>query len=108
MTLRAPEKPILLDIDKSNAIRVLSILFDNVEKYAEEGSRVYIEMYTQKGKMVYMMKNTIKEELLGEVTGEMGPSLKEAKRIVQAEGGKFITAVDGQTFKAGILLSTAN
>ena len=54
------------------------------------------------------MKNTIKEELLGEVTGEMGPSLKEAKRIVQAEGGKFITAVDGQTFKAGILLSTAN
>lgn len=108
VTLRAPEKPILLDIDKSNAIRVLSILFDNVEKYAEEGSRVYIEMYTQKGKMVYMMKNTIKEELLGEVTGEMGPSLKEAKHIVQAEGGKFITAVDGQTFKAGILLSTAN
>ena len=69
VTLRAPEKPILLDIDKSNAIRVLSILFDNVEKYAEEGSRVYIEMYTQKGKIVYMMKNTIKEELLGEVTG---------------------------------------
>ena len=108
VTLRAPEKPILLDIDKSNAIRVLSILFDNVEKYAQEGSRVYIEMYTQKGKMVYMMKNTIKEELIGEVNGEMGPSLKEAKRIVQAEGGKFITAVDGQTFKAGILLSTAN
>ena len=68
----------------------------------------YFMMYTQKGKMVYMMKNTIKEELLGEVTGEMGPSLKEAKHIVQAEGGKFITAVDGQTFKAGILLSTAN
>lgn len=108
VTLRAPEKPILLDIDKSNAIRVLSILFDNVEKYAEEGSRVYIEMYTQKGKMVYMMKNTIKQELIGEVNGEMGSGLKEAKRIIQAEGGKFITAVDGQTFKAGILLSTAN
>ena len=40
-------------------------------------------MYTQKGKMVYMMKNTIKEELLGEVTGEMGPSLKEAKHLRQ-------------------------
>lgn len=108
VTLRAPEKPILLDIDKSNAIKVLSILFDNVEKYAQEGTRVYIEMYTQKGKMVYMMKNTIREDMIGEVSGEMGDSLKQAKRIVQSEGGKFITTVDGNVFKAGILLSTAN
>jgi len=107
VTLRAPEKPILLDIDKSNAIKVLSILFDNVEKYAEEGSRVYIEMYVQKGKMVYMMKNTIKAELVSQVSGEMGGSLKAAKRIIQAEGGKFITTVDGNIFKAGILLKAA-
>lgn len=104
VTLRAPEKPIMLDIDKSNAIKVLSILFDNVEKYAQEGSRVYIEMYVQKGKMVYMMKNTIKDELVGTVSGAMGAGLKTAKNIVQAEGGKFITAVDGNIFKAGILL----
>ena len=105
VTLRAPEKPIMLDIDKSNAIKVLSILFDNVEKYAEEGSRVYIEMYVQKGKMVYMMKNTIRQDLVGQVSGEMGESLKTAKKIVQSEGGKFITTVDGSTFKAGILLT---
>lgn len=105
VTLRAPEKPIMLDIDKSNAIKVLSILFDNVEKYAEEGSRVYIEMYTQKGKMVYMMKNTIKEELLKADITTVGESLNEAKRIIKAEGGKFITTVDGNVFKAGILLT---
>lgn len=105
VTLRAPEKPIMLDIDKSNAIKVLSILFDNVEKYAQEGTRVYIEMYVQKGKMVYMMKNTIKADLAGQVSGDMGESLLTAKKIIQAEGGKFITTVDGNTFKAGILLT---
>lgn len=107
VTLRAPEKPIYLDIDKSNAIKVLSILFDNVEKYAKEGSRVYIEMYTHKGKMVYMMKNTIKDELVGKVSTQMGGGLTTAKTIIKAEGGKFITSVEGDTFKAGILLDAA-
>ena len=35
VTLRAPEKPIMLDIDKSNEIKVLSILFDNVSLFIE-------------------------------------------------------------------------
>ena len=55
--------------------------------------------------MVYMMKNTIRQDLVGQVSGEMGESLKTAKKIVQSEGGKFITTVDGSTFKAGILLT---
>lgn len=107
VTLRAPEKPIYLDIDKNNAIKVLSILFDNVEKYAKEGTRVYIEMYTHQGKMIYMMKNTIRDELAGQVSGRMGGGLTEAKKIIRAEGGKFITSVEGDTFKAGILLDAA-
>ena len=108
VTLRAPEKPVHLDIDKSNAIKVLSILFDNIEKYAKNGSRVYIEMYIHKGKMVYMMKNTISDELVGKVTGEMGSGLLMAKKIVRAEGGKFIVSVEGDVFKAGILLDAAD
>ena len=108
VTLRAPEKPVYLDIDKSNAIKLLSILFDNIEKYAKNGSRVYIEMYIHKGKMVYMMKNTISDELVGKVTGEMGSGLLMAKKIVRAEGGKFIVSVEGDVFKAGILLDAAD
>ena len=108
VTLRAPEKPVYLDIDKSNAIKVLSILFDNIEKYAKNGSRVYIEMYIHKGKMVYMMKNTISDELVGKVTGGMGSGLLMAKKIVRAEGGKFIVSVEGDVFKAGILLDAAD
>ena len=108
VTLRAPEKPIYLDIDKSNAIKVLSILFDNIEKYAKDGSRVYIEMYVHKGKMVYMMKNTISDALVGKVTGEMGGGLTMAKKIIRAEGGKFIVSVEGDVFKAGILLDAAD
>lgn len=108
VTLRAPEKPILLDIDKANAIKVLSILFDNIEKYAEEGSRVYIEMYAQNGKMIYLMKNTIRADLLGDTTNAMGRGLMEAKRIVQSEKGKFINSVEGDTYKVGILLDVAS
>lgn len=108
VTLRAPEKPILLDIDKTNAVKVLSILFENIEKYAEEGSRVYIEMYAQNGKMIYLMKNTIREDLLGKTTNAMGRGLMEAKRIIQSEKGKFINSVEGDTYKVGILLDVAS
>ena len=108
VTLRAPEKPILLDIDKANAIKLLSILFENIEKYAEEGSRVYIEMYAQNGKMIYLMKNTIRADLLDQTTNAMGRGLMEAKRIVQSEKGKFINSVEGDTYKVGILLDVAS
>ncbi|MBB5263890.1 hypothetical protein HNP82_000995 [Catenibacillus scindens] len=108
VTLRAPEKPIYLDIDKANAIRVLSILFDNIEKYAEEGSRVYIEMYAQNGKMIYLMKNTIRADLINQTTNAMGHGLMEARRIVQSEKGKFINSVEGNTYKVGILLDVAS
>lgn len=108
VTLRAPEKPIYLDIDKANAIKVLSILFDNIEKYAEEGTRVYIEMYAQNGKIIYLMKNTIRENLLDQTTNAMGRGLMEAKRIVQSERGKFINSVEGEIYKVGILLDVAD
>lgn len=108
VTLRAPEKPIYLDIDKANAIKVLSILFDNIEKYAEEGTRVYIEMYAQNGKMIYLMKNTIREDILEKTTNAMGRGLMEAKRIVQSERGKFINSVEGEMYKVGILLDVAD
>ena len=65
-------------------------------------------MYIHKGKMVYMMKNTISDELVGKVTGEMGSGLLMAKKIVRAEGGKFIVSVEGDVFKAGILLDAAD
>jgi len=104
VTLRAPGSPILLDIDKTNAIKVLSTLFENIANYAKEDSRAYIEIYVQNGKMMYMMKNTIKDEALGQDAAKMGEELSEAKRIIQAEGGKLVIAVDGDIYKAGILL----
>jgi len=104
VTLRAPGSPILLDIDKTNAIKVLSTLFENIANYAKEDSRAYIEIYVQNGKMMYMMKNTIKDEALGQDAAKMGKELSEAKRIIQAEGGKLVIAVDGDIYKVGILL----
>ena len=107
VTLRAPEKPILLDIDKANAVKLLSLLFDNIYKFAQEESRVYIEMYSQNGKMIYLMKNTISEDIIGKTTTELGDGLNEAKRIVLAEKGKFINSIEGDMYKVGILLDVA-
>lgn len=107
VTLRAPEKPILLDIDKANAVKLLSLLFDNIYKYAQEESRVFIEMYSQNGKMIYLMKNTISEDIVAKTTTELGDGLNEAKRIVLAEKGKFINSVEGDMYKVGILLDVA-
>ncbi len=107
VTLRAPEKPILLDIDKANAVKLLSLLFDNIYKYAQEESRVFIEMYCQNGKMIYLMKNTISEDIIEKTTTQLGDGLNEAKRIVLAEKGKFINSVEGDMYKVGILLDVA-
>ena len=107
VTLRAPKDPIYLDIDKANAVKVLSILFDNVEKYAKADDRVIIEMYAQKGKMVYMMKNSIREDMKDQITTQLGAGLTEAKRIIQTEKGRLISSLDGDMFKVGILLDVA-
>ena len=44
--------------------------------------------------MIYLMKNTIRADLLGDTTNAMGRGLMEAKRIVQSEKGKFINTGD--------------
>ena len=62
----------------------------------------------QNGKMIYLMKNTIRAELLEQTTNAMGRGLMEARRIVQSEKGKFINSVEGDTYKVGILLDVAS
>ena len=104
VTLRSPAEPVLLDIDKANAIKVLSLLFESIEFYGQEGQRAYIEIYIQAGKMMYMLKNTIKSEALEHVSANINKELSEAKRIIQGEGGKFVIAIDGGVCKIGVLL----
>ena len=110
VTLRAPEKPIVLEMNKEDMWKAISMIFDNLEQYAEADSRVYAEMYTQNGKLIYIVKNAVKAEVAEAARAvaakevELTGGLKIAKQIVEANHGKFVVAMDSNIFKTGILL----
>lgn len=110
VTLRAPEKPIVLEMNKEDMWKAISMIYDNLEQYAEADSRVYAEMYTQNGKLIYIVKNAVKEESLEAANAVVAEKdnltggLKIAKQIIEANHGKFVVAMDGNIFKTGILL----
>lgn len=110
VTLRAPEKPIVLEMNKEDMWKAISMIYDNLEQYTEVDSRVYAEMYTQNGKLIYIVKNAVKADAVEAAKAiaaketELTGGLKIAKEIVEKNHGKFVVAMDGNIFKTGILL----
>ena len=110
VTLRAPEKPIVLEMNKEDMWKAISMIYDNLEQYTEADSRVYAEMYTQNGKLIYIVKNAVKADAVETAKAvaakevELAGGLKIAKEIVEKNHGKFVVAMDGNIFKTGILL----
>ena len=51
VTLRTPDRPIVLEMNKEDMWKAISMIYDNLEQYAEADSRVYAEMYTQDNKL---------------------------------------------------------
>lgn len=100
--------------DGRRCYRVIDNLFQNIYKYALEGSRVYLDVYKDSGDIVIALKNISREELninaeeLTErfVRGEKsrtsegsGLGLSIAKNLVVLQGGKFDLSIDGDLFK---------
>ena len=110
VTLRAPEKPIVLEMNKEDMWKAISMIYDNLEQYTEADSRVYAEMYTQNGKLIYIVKNAVKADVVETAKAvaakevELTGGLKVAKEIIEKNHGKFVVAMDGNIFKTGILL----
>ena len=110
VTLRAPEKPIVLEMNKEDMWKAISVIYDNLEQYAEPDSRVYAEMYTQNGQLIYIVKNAVKAEAVETAKAiaakevELTGGLKVAKQIIEKNHGKFVVAMDGNIFKTGIRL----
>lgn len=94
--------------------RVVENLFNNICKYAMEGTRVYIDLETEDEKIEVSIKNisrqqmNIKPEELTErfirgdssrTTEGSGLGLSIAKNLVQVQGGSFEIQMDGDLFK---------
>ena len=112
VTVKAPGNPILLNVDRSLLYKVISNIFNNITQYTADNTRVYIEMYVQNNKVIYVVKNTVCEEALAEaeaiVKGGIGTfagqGLLEAKQLVESQKGKFIISMDKGVFRTGMLL----
>ena len=106
--------------DGPHTYRILENLLSNAKKYSAPGSRVYVRVYKQGENGVFEIKNISKapldispEELTerfvrgdasrGEEEGN-GLGLSIAKELCSLQSGKLIISIDGDLFKATVIL----
>ena len=100
--------------DSRRMWRIIENLFQNICKYALEGTRVYLEMKAEDGRVIASLKNisdrpmNLKGEELSErfirgdasrTTEGSGLGLYIAKNLTKAQHGEFQIQLDGDLFK---------
>ncbi|MBR5360410.1 MAG: HAMP domain-containing histidine kinase, partial [Lachnospiraceae bacterium] len=123
IVLGLPAEPVHIMADSRGIYRVVENLYNNVYKYALEGTRVYVDMVTtqntpdgqKKNGVMLSIKNisadplNISAEELTErfmrgdasrKTEGSGLGLSIAKSLTEAMGGSFNISLDGDLFKA--------
>lgn len=110
----APSEPVMIMADGRRMMRIYDNLMNNICKYAQPGTRVYLTLSVEDGSAVTVFKNTSAAELnisadeLVErfVRGDRsrntegnGLGLSIAKSMTELQGGKFDIDVDGDLFK---------
>ena len=98
---------------------MLDNLFNNTVKYAQSGTRVYIDVRRLDGEAVISVKNISRDRLnvssdelmerfvrgdASRHTEGSGLGLSIARSLTELMGGKFDISIDGDLFKAEIRL----
>lgn len=107
-------------LDGNKTYRVFENLFNNISKYALEGTRVYIDIKQDGDKVIIELKNisatqmnfTSEEIVERFVRGDKsrhesgsGLGLAIVKSFVEAQGGSFEIDIDGDLFKAVVIFN---
>jgi signal transduction histidine kinase len=121
-----PSEPVYIKADGRSTYRIIENIFSNVNKYALEGTRVYVDIVTDAAWVTVSVKNISKnklnitsEELLERfVRGDSsrntegsGLGLSIAQSLASLQDAIFDIVLDGDLFKAVIkfkLLETRN
>lgn len=108
------DTPSFIFADSSRMWRVMENLFNNIGKYAMEGTRVYIDILNEQGRVRATVKNISKQKMSirpeelterfirgdsSRSTEGSGLGLFIAQSLVQAQGGTFEIVIDGDLFK---------
>lgn len=106
--------PAIIYADSRRMWRVVENLFNNVCKYALEGTRVYVDLSVSEGNIELLMKNISERQMniraddlterfirgdASRTTEGSGLGLFIAKSFTQVQGGTFEIQLDGDLFK---------
>ncbi len=112
-----PKEPVCIMADGRQLWRILENLFGNIYKYAAEGTRIYIDLYTEDKEAVLSLQNTSREKLTmdaQELAGRFvrgdksrstegsGLGLSIAQSLVELHGGTFEITADYDLFRVTI------
>lgn len=113
-----PEEIIVIRADGRRLWRVLENLYTNAFKYAQEGSRVYVDVKEEEGRAVFTIKNISEKPLnispdelterfvrgdVARTTEGSGLGLSIARSLTQLQKGEFLISIDGDLFKAQVI-----
>jgi len=109
------EKELRIMADSRRMWRIFDNLMNNICKYAQEGTRVYLSLEEAGGNAVFIFKNTSRdplnmseEELMerftrgdgSRTTEGNGLGLSIARSMAELQGGSLHVTIDGDLFKA--------
>jgi len=118
LIMSVPEEPCSVMVDGRHLWRVMDNLMNNICKYAQPGTRVYINLERNNGKVAMVFKNISKyplnitsDELLERFTrGDAsrstegsGLGLSIANSLTELQGGAMSLTVDGDLFKVSLV-----
>ena len=110
----APSEPVMIMADGRRMMRIYDNLMNNICKYAQSGTRVYLTLEVADGVAVTTFKNTSAAQLgisadelverfvrgdSSRTTEGNGLGLSIAKSMTELQGGTFDLEIDGDLFK---------
>lgn len=122
VVFQPPNESLFLLADGRLLWRVLSNLLSNVVKYAQPGTRVYVDLMQTDAQVCILLKNTSREMLnisaqelterfvrgdTARNTEGSGLGLHIAQSLMELQGGQLQLSIDGDLFRAQVQLPQA-